>query len=84
MIRKTTRPNRAKMNTHKFSLIVSCFCDDLTAFQTSKIVTVNRHTVENYCNRFRHLIYKESQKDKKLKGEIEIDEAYFDPIKNTQ
>ena len=77
MIRKTIRPNRARISTRKFHLIVSCFCDDLTAFGTGKIVKVNRHTVENYFNRFRHLIYLDSQKDKKLEGEIEIDEAYF-------
>lgn len=81
MIRKTIRPNRAKISTRKFNLIVSCFCDDLTAYETSKIVKVNRHTVENYFNRFRNLIYLESQTDKKLGGEIEIDEAYFGPTR---
>lgn len=81
MIRKTIRPNRAKISTKKFHLIVSCFCDDLTAFETGKIVKVNRHTVENYFNRFRNFIFRESQKDKKLEGEIEIDESYFGPTR---
>lgn len=81
MTRKTIRPKRAKINTRKFRLIVYCFCDDFTALDTSKLVKVNRHTVEDYFNRFRRVIYKQSLRVKKFNGEVEIDESYFGPTR---
>ena len=81
MTRKTIKPKRTKISTHKFRLIVSCFSDDFTASQTNKLVKVNRHTVENYFNRFRRIIYKQSLKIKKFNGEVEIDESYFGPTR---
>ena len=37
------------------------------------------HTVEHYFEIFRSLIFFDSFKEEKLKGEIEIDESYFGP-----
>jgi len=69
---------RIRISHSKFNLIVSYFCRDFTAYDTSILVKVNRHTVEHYFNIFRSLIFFESFKeDEKLKGEIKIDEVYF-------
>ena len=61
-------------------LIVKCFCADITASQTSKIVGVNRKTADRYFNQFRYLIIKDQLKNREkimLKNGIEIDESYF-------
>ncbi len=77
---KKTLIKRSKISKQQFKLIVRCFCEDFTAYQTSKIVGVNRHTAERYFTSFRHSILFDSFKqEKKVGGEIEIDEAYFGP-----
>ena len=81
MTRKTIRPKRARISSSQFRLIVSYFIDDLTAYTTSNLVKVNRHTVEDYFTRFRKIIYKKSCNLKKFNGEIEIDESYFGPTR---
>lgn len=81
MTRKTIKPKRAKISTHKFRLIVSCFCDDFTVSETNKLVKVNRHTIENYFNRFRRVIYTQSLQAGKFNGEVEVDESYFGPTR---
>jgi len=70
---------RSRISRSKFNLIVKYFGDDLTAFTTSQLVGVNRHTVERYYTLFRSRIFTESLKDEKLMGEIEVDESYFGP-----
>ncbi len=76
---KRLRPKRSRISPVKFNLIVQYFCDDLTAFETSRLVHLNRHTVEDYFNRFRTLVLKDSLKKGKFNGEVEIDESYFGP-----
>lgn len=77
---KKTYIKRLRISRSKFNLIVSYFCRDFTAYDTSILVRVNRHTVEHYFNIFRSLIFFDSlKKEEKLNGEIEIDEAYFGP-----
>jgi len=78
---KRLRPKRSRISAVKFNLIVQYFCDDLTAFETSRLTHLNRHTVEDYFNRFRRLIFKNSLKRGKFKGEVEIDESYFGPTR---
>ena len=68
---------RQRISRSKFSLIVRYFCEDLTAWETSNLVRLNRHTVEKYFTLFRKLVFKESLRGEKLFGEVEVDESYF-------
>lgn len=73
---------RMHINRNKFSLIVSCFSNDLPSITTAKLVNVNRKTTDRYFSLFRHLIIKEAiveRTDIGLKNGIEIDESYFGP-----
>ena len=56
------------------------FCLDLTATQTSKLLDINRKTINKYYNIFRNLIYK-FQLDQfgNFVGHVEVDESYFGP-----
>ncbi len=72
---------RSRISRVKFHLIVKYFCDDLTALTTSKLVEVNRHTVERYYTLLRRRIFEESLKEEKLQGEVEVDERYFGPTR---
>ena len=72
--------NYRQLSTYKVKKIISCFCLDLTATQTSLLLGINRNTINKYFNRFRQLIYKHQMlKMKKFVGEVEIDESYFGP-----
>jgi len=68
----------AKISRHVQKKILKCFCEDLTATQTARILGLNRNTVNKYYQRFRGAIvlYQDSV-NKDFKGEIEIDESYF-------
>jgi len=58
--------------------IVECFCLDLTATQTSKLLSINRNTINKYFNRFRLSIYKHQLQELKMfVGNVEVDESYF-------
>lgn len=60
--------------------IISCFCLDLTATQTCKLLSLNRNTINRYFNKFRKAIYQNQISERKLfLGEVEIDESYFGP-----
>lgn len=60
--------------------IVSCFCLDLTAIQTSLLLGLNRNTINKYFHIFRRTIYQSQISERKLfVGEVEIDESYFGP-----
>ena len=68
------------ISTYKFRKVVLCFCLDLTAVQTSKLLGVNRNTINKYFNMFRQLIYSHQlDQMKDFVGEIEVDESYFGP-----
>lgn len=66
------------ISRYKVGKIIKCFCLDLTATQTSKLLGINRNTVNKYFGLFRKCIY-QSQIDElsKFKGEVEVDESYF-------
>ena len=68
---------RQRISRSKFNLIVRNFCNDFTALETSILIRVNRHTIERYYTLFRRWIFKESLKEEKLSGEVEVDESYF-------
>lgn len=68
------------ISNYKQKKIISCFCLDLTATQTSRLLGINRNTINSYFNKFRHKIFdfQVSQKQSFV-GEIEVDESYFGP-----
>ena len=70
----------APISIYKLKKIISCFCLDLTATQTSLLLGVNRNTVNKYFNKFRIKIYYHQVSEmSKFVGEIEMDESYFGP-----
>jgi transposase-like protein len=71
---------RIRISDQKLRLIVRCFCVDLTALQTSKLVGVNRKTVDRYFIFLRVLVIANAvseRKESRIGNGIEIDESYF-------
>jgi transposase-like protein len=71
---------RIKVSERKLRLIIRCFCVDLTASQTAKLVLINRKTVNRYFKFLRGLVFKRAlveRKESKIGNGIEIDESYF-------
>jgi transposase-like protein len=69
---------QARISKAKIKKLIECFSLDLNATQTSKLVKINRNTVNFWFNNFREkiLIYQE-QTLGQMSGEIELDESYF-------
>ena len=73
----------SKLSTYKTRKIIKCFCLDLTATQTSKMLGINRNTINRFFNIFRKEIFKNQIKEfNKFVGHIEVDESYFGPSWN--
>jgi len=69
-----------KLSDYKVKKLLRCFCEDLTATQTTNLVKINRNTVNRYYKLFRQRIavFQERQAQKfGFAGEIELDESYF-------
>ena len=70
--------HRAKLSTFKIKKIMRCFCLDLTATQTSKLLGFNRKTANRYYAIFRRVIAQYQHDEfQKFVGLIELDESYF-------
>jgi transposase len=70
----------SKISAYKIKKIMWCFCLDLTATQTSKLLRINRNTINRFYNIFRENIFnKQICLMKEFVGEIELDESYFGP-----
>jgi len=55
-----------------------CFCQDVNATSASKILGLNRNTINSYYNHFRHLILQQSFSENAQDfGVFELDESYF-------
>ncbi len=67
----------AHISEIKFKEILKCFCVDLTAKQTTKLIGVNRNTINKYYQKFRERIVELCNIESPFKGEIEVDESYF-------
>jgi transposase len=67
-----------KLSNYRLKKLLMCFCEDLTATQTSKVSGINRNTVNRYYRILREKIdaYQESINGG-FRGEIELDESYF-------
>jgi transposase-like protein len=67
----------SKISRLQFARIRNCFCEDLTASKTGKLLGLNRKTVDDHFNRFREAIVSHSIAEEKFSGIVEIDESYF-------
>ena len=68
----------SKLSHYQLKKIIHCFVVDLTAIQSSKILGLNRNTINRYYNIFRQCIYMhQDEKFKEYIGrECEYDESY--------
>ena len=70
--------NKAKISDYKIKKIIECFCLDLTATQTAKLLKFNRKTINNYYTKFRiAIVFNQQAEFRKFVGLIELDESYF-------
>ncbi len=80
-----TRKNPYKKSSHlsvwKSRKIIQYFCMDLTATTTSKLLSIERKTVNRWYDYIREIIfYRSIEEDKEVwKWIIEVDESYFGP-----
>jgi len=66
------------LSGYKVKKIIECFCEDVDATRTSKLLQINRNTINRYFNIFRLAILRANQpKNIKISGEFELDESYF-------
>ncbi len=71
---------RTKLSNYKIKQIIRHFVVDLTAIQTSKLLGINRNTINRIFNLCRDKIFEDLIKNDqgvKFSGEIELDESYF-------
>jgi len=67
----------SKITKNKQNKILRYFCEDLDATKTARFLNLNRKTVNKYFNFFREEIVRDSIRQTKFSGEIEVDESYF-------
>lgn len=68
----------SRLSVFKIRKLILCFCEDLTASSASKILQLNRNTINLYYNHFRQLILLQSlQANAQEYGIFELDESYF-------
>ena len=55
-----------------------CFSEDITATSASRLLGINRNTINSYYNSFREKILEKSLKEEEKEfGIFELDESYF-------
>jgi transposase-like protein len=64
----------SRLSAYRIHRIILCFCEDITASSASKLLKINRNTINLHYNHFRSLILQESFRDF---GVFELDESYF-------
>jgi len=70
--------NRAKISQYQIKKIIKCFCLDINASKTAKLLSINRNTINHWYMVFRKAIYVHQMKEfNKIIGEAEVDESYF-------
>jgi transposase-like protein len=66
------------LSRFKIKKIIFCFAEDITASSASKILHINRNTINAYYNEIREKILQHSLKEQEKElGEFELDESYF-------
>lgn len=68
---------KPRIPKEKVEMLLDSFAADLDATQASKITKVNRNTANLYYNSFREAIMDSYRHPPRLKGKIEIDQAFF-------
>ena len=69
---------RAKISQYQIKKIIKCFCLDINASKTAKLMGINRNTINHWYMTFRLAIYVHQMKEfKKIIGKVEVDESYF-------
>ena len=67
-----------RLSDYKVKKIILCFCEDIDATKTSRLLGINRNTINRYYNIFRDLIfYATLYESSQTEGEFECDESYF-------
>lgn len=69
---------RTHISESKFRQLLKLFCEDLTATQISKLMRIERKTVNRIIQLIRERIVELAEKESCFStGEIEVDESYF-------
>ena len=67
-----------KISKYYVKKILECFCVDIDATKTAKLLGLNRKTINRYYTLFRKAIYwYQERKLRAFVGIIELDECYF-------
>ncbi|NCB49486.1 MAG: IS1595 family transposase [Alphaproteobacteria bacterium] len=68
----------SRLSSYKIGRIILYFCEDITASSASKILNLNRNTINLYYNHFRDIILRQSfEENSRDFGIFELDESYF-------
>ena len=68
----------SKLSSYIIKKIIRCFCIDIDATKTGKLLDLNRHTINRYFKIFRELIYEHQLVlMNSIIGNVELDESYF-------
>ena len=71
-----------RLSRYKIKRIILCFSEDITASSASKILHINRNTINAYYNEIREKILQHSSKEQEKElGEFELDESYFGALR---
>ena len=66
------------LSDYKVKKIISYFCEDIDASKTSRLLDINRNTINRYFNLFRESIFQDRLSEEvEMLGEFELDESYF-------
>ncbi len=69
---------RTHISESKFRQLLRLFCEDLTATQISKLIGIERKTINRIIQLLREKIVELAEKESCFgTGEIEVDESYF-------
>jgi len=69
---------KAKISKYILKKIIRYFCIDIPSSKTSKLLDINRNTINRYYNIFRKFIFIKQTNDlAKISGKAEVDESYF-------
>ncbi len=68
---------RSKISEAKFRQMIRYFAVDLDASQITKLVALNRKSVNRYLRAIRERIAEFCETQSPFSGEIEVDESYF-------
>ncbi len=69
--------NRSKVSERKFRQIIRYFTVDLDVSQITKLVALNRNSVNRYLRAVRERIAEFCETQSPFSGEIEVDESFF-------